>query len=60
VNHVHLTLNGDPPFHEELALAIHGYKMLRGRLGNLPSITGARSAGVLSKLTLPLKPSFRS
>lgn len=38
---------------EAVAFAILGYQMLRGRPGNLPSVTGARSAAILGKLTLP-------
>ncbi|MGH7879260.1 MAG: anhydro-N-acetylmuramic acid kinase, partial [Candidatus Binataceae bacterium] len=38
---------------EAAAFAILGYQMLRGRPGNLPSVTGARAAAILGKLTLP-------
>lgn len=38
---------------EALAFAILAHEMLRGRPGNIPSVTGARSAAVLGKLTLP-------
>jgi anhydro-N-acetylmuramic acid kinase len=38
---------------EAIAFAILGYRMLRGQPGNLPSVTGARSAAILGKLTLP-------
>jgi len=43
---------------ESIAVAILGYKMLRGRPGNLPSVTGARSQAILGKLTMP--PLWRS
>jgi len=38
---------------EAVAFAILGYQMLRGRPGNVPSVTGARSPAILGKLTLP-------
>jgi anhydro-N-acetylmuramic acid kinase len=41
---------------EAVAFAILGYQMLRGRPGNIPSVTGARSAAILGKLTLPPRP----
>jgi len=41
---------------EAVAFAILGYQMLRGRQGNIPSVTGARSAAILGKLTLPPRP----
>ena len=41
---------------EVVAFAILGYQMLRGRQGNLPSVTGASSPAILGKLTLPPKP----
>jgi anhydro-N-acetylmuramic acid kinase len=41
---------------EVVAFAILGHQMLRGRQGNIPSVTGARSPAILGKLTLPPKP----
>ena len=41
---------------EAVAFAILGYQMLRGRQGNIPTITGARAPAVLGKLTLPPRP----
>lgn len=38
---------------EAIAFAILGYNMLRGRQGNIPTVTGARSPAILGKLTLP-------
>jgi anhydro-N-acetylmuramic acid kinase len=38
---------------EAVAFAILGYEMLRGRAGNIPSVTGARAPAVLGTLTLP-------
>ncbi|HUY26764.1 MAG TPA: anhydro-N-acetylmuramic acid kinase [Candidatus Binataceae bacterium] len=38
---------------EAVAFAILGYQMLRGRPGNIPSVTGARAPAILGKLTLP-------
>jgi anhydro-N-acetylmuramic acid kinase len=38
---------------ESIAFAILAYQMLRGRPGNIPSVTGARGAAVLGKLTMP-------
>jgi anhydro-N-acetylmuramic acid kinase len=38
---------------EAVAFAILGYQMLRGRQGNISSVTGARAPAVLGKLTLP-------
>ncbi|HEY6417697.1 MAG TPA: anhydro-N-acetylmuramic acid kinase, partial [Candidatus Binataceae bacterium] len=38
---------------EAVAFAILGYNMIRGRAGNLPSVTGARAPAILGKLTLP-------
>ena len=48
---------GAHPF-EAIAFAILGYEMLRGRPGNLPSVTGARAPAILGKLVLP--PSLRA
>ncbi len=41
---------------EAVAFAILAYQMLRGRQGNIPSVTGARCAAILGKLTLPPTP----
>jgi anhydro-N-acetylmuramic acid kinase len=41
---------------EAVAFAILGYQMLRGRPGNIPSVTGARTSAILGKLTLPPRP----
>jgi anhydro-N-acetylmuramic acid kinase len=41
---------------EAVAFAILAHQMLRGRQGNLPSVTGARAPAVLGKLTLPPTP----
>ncbi len=41
---------------EAVAFAILGYNMLRGRQGNIPTVTGARSPAILGKLTLPPLP----
>jgi anhydro-N-acetylmuramic acid kinase len=41
---------------EAVAFAILGYQMLRGRPGNIPSVTGARAPAILGKLTLPPRP----
>ena len=41
---------------EAVAFAILGYQMLRGRQGNIPTVTGARAPAVLGKLTLPPSP----
>jgi len=41
---------------EAVAFAVLGYQMLRGRQGNIPSVTGARAPAVLGKLTLPPRP----
>ena len=41
---------------EAVAFAILAYQMLRGLPGNIPSVTGARSAAILGKLTLPPAP----
>jgi anhydro-N-acetylmuramic acid kinase len=38
---------------EAVAFAILGYQMLRGRQGNIPSVTGARAPAILGKLTMP-------
>jgi len=38
---------------EAVVFAILGYQMLRGKPGNIPSVTGARSPAILGKLTLP-------
>jgi anhydro-N-acetylmuramic acid kinase len=42
---------------EAVAFAILGYQMLRGRQGNIPTVTGARAPAILGKLTLPPSPS---
>ncbi len=44
---------GDGDALEALAFAILGYEFLRGRPGNIPSVTGARQPAILGKLTLP-------
>ncbi len=41
---------------EAVAFAVLGYQMLRGRQGNIPSVTGARAPAMLGKLTLPPRP----
>jgi anhydro-N-acetylmuramic acid kinase len=41
---------------EAVAFAILGYQMLRGRQGNIPSVTGARAPAILGKLTMPPRP----
>jgi len=41
---------------EAVAFAILGYQMLRGRQGNIPTVTGARAPAVLGKLTMPPPP----
>ncbi len=41
---------------EALAFAILGYRMLRGKQGNIPAVTGARMPAILGKLTLPPRP----
>jgi anhydro-N-acetylmuramic acid kinase len=41
---------------ESVAFAILGYQMLRGRQGNIPTVTGARAPAILGKLTLPPAP----
>ena len=41
---------------EVVAFAILGYQMLRGRQGNIPSVSGARAPAILGKLTLPPTP----
>ena len=41
---------------EAVAFALLGYQMLRGRPGNIPSVTGARAPAILGKLTLPPAP----
>jgi anhydro-N-acetylmuramic acid kinase len=41
---------------EAVAFAILGYQMLRGRAGNIPTVTGARAPAILGKLTLPPTP----
>lgn len=46
-----IALDGDAL--EAAAFAILGYQMLRGRPGNIPSVTGARHPAILGKLTLP-------
>jgi anhydro-N-acetylmuramic acid kinase len=38
---------------EAAAFAILGYQMLRGKPGNIPSVTGAKMPAILGKLTLP-------
>jgi anhydro-N-acetylmuramic acid kinase len=47
-------VNGDAL--EAVAFAILGYQMLRGRQGNIPSVTGARAPAILGKLTLAPTP----
>ena len=47
-------LDGDAV--EAVAFAILGYQMLRGRQGNIPSVTGASAPAILGKLTLPPTP----
>lgn len=47
-------VNGDAL--EAVAFAILGYQMLRGRQGNIPSVTGASAPAILGKLTLPPTP----
>jgi len=41
---------------EAVAFAILGYQMVRGRQGNIPNVTGARTAAILGKLTMPPRP----
>ena len=41
---------------EAVAFAILGYQMLRGRPGNIPSVTGASGPAILGKLTMPPTP----
>ncbi len=41
---------------EVVAFAILAYQMLRGRQGNIPTVTGARAPAILGKLTLPPTP----
>jgi anhydro-N-acetylmuramic acid kinase len=41
---------------EAVAFAVLGYQMLRGRQGNIPTVTGARGPAMLGKLTLPPRP----
>jgi anhydro-N-acetylmuramic acid kinase len=41
---------------EAVAFAILGYQTLCSQPGNLPSVTGARAAAILGKLTLPPHP----
>jgi len=41
---------------EAVAFAILAFQMLRGLPGNIPSVTGARTAAILGKLTLPPTP----
>jgi anhydro-N-acetylmuramic acid kinase len=41
---------------EAVAFAVLGCQMLRGRQGNIPTVTGARAPAVLGKLTLPPRP----
>ncbi len=41
---------------EAVAFAILGYQMLRGRQGNIPTVTGARAPAILGKLTMPPAP----
>ena len=41
---------------EAVAFAILAYEMLRGRQGNIPSVTGASALAILGKLTLPPSP----
>ena len=46
-----LAVNGDAV--EAMAFAILAYETVRGRPGNIPSVTGARCPAILGKLTLP-------
>ncbi len=46
-----LAVDGDAV--EAMAFAILAYEMIRGRPGNIPSVTGARCPAILGKLTLP-------
>jgi anhydro-N-acetylmuramic acid kinase len=41
---------------EVVAFAILAYQMLRGRQGNIPTVTGASGPAILGKLTLPPTP----
>lgn len=41
---------------EAVAFALLAYEMIRGRPGNIPSVTGARAPAILGKLTLPPAP----
>jgi len=49
-------LRGNGSALEAVAFAILGYQMLRGRQGNIPTVTGARAPAVLGKLTLSPRP----
>jgi anhydro-N-acetylmuramic acid kinase len=53
-----LGINGEAL--EAIAFVILAYRMLRGRPGNVPSVTGASSPAILGKLTMPPKPSAAS
>ncbi|HWJ40422.1 MAG TPA: anhydro-N-acetylmuramic acid kinase, partial [Candidatus Limnocylindrales bacterium] len=50
------SVNVDGDALEAVAFAILGYQMLRGRQGNIPSVTGARAPAILGKLTMPPPP----
>jgi len=54
VTSAHVGIDGNAL--ESVAFAILGYQMLRGRQGNIPTVTGARAPAVLGKLTLPPEP----